>query len=651
MTDNVPTQGADTAAAGGFGLRCDTAGNWSLRHVVELGTPQVSVPATLILKLEPFSAGSIGEDTLAQAKRQVQAVLATLDLEPARRQVRSALDQPMTAEERGKLLECWRRHLKVTAGVEPQQLQERLAAGTRQWQAQRERGAKLRALSRTLHFSTYPDLFRQAREMGRQITLLVGPPNSGKTYYALNELAAARSGVYLAPLRLLALEGREKLAERGCEASLITGEERDIREGATHVASTIEMLNPAHLVECAVIDEAQMLYDRERGWAWTQALVGVPAHKVLVVCSEYAVPALKGLLEPLGEPLQIRHFQRKQQLRCLRSPVRLRDLEPGDAVIAFSRKDVLQLREVLLAMGRTVSVIYGALSPEVRRKEAERFAAGEAQILVATDAIGMGLNLPVRRVLFSRLSKWDGLEERPLGVPEFHQIAGRAGRFGLHESGEVGCLAGYARHSSPQAWFDRKPQAPDNDSRAWVAPGLTHVQMIADTLQIDQLADILEVFHMQVDLEDQRFRCVEAGMRMELARDMDRVRPRLDLELRFAYANAPVDAGSAQRRALLLRWATSHAAGQLVPLPASLIPHDGAVLDLATAEDLSKSVSLYCWLALRFPQVYPQIERAQQARQVLNRRIEELLRDKPSAGRGGQRGPRRGWYEQVGLRV
>lgn len=630
------------AALNRLGVVSEPGGAWTLRHTVDLGTASVPLRVALKVPLDAEMAQECLSDPVALERlpRALAQLEAQLDLEPTRRAIRDGLAQELHAEDHSELVNCWLRVLRAE-GAKVENLEARVSAGTKQWRDQRDRNAKLRELSKSLHFSAYPELYREARAIGRQITLLVGPPNSGKTYHALNELAAARTGVYLAPLRLLALEGQEKLAERGCTASLVTGEERDVRDGATHVASTIEMLNPGQRIECAVIDEAQMLYDRDRGWAWTQALVGVPAEKVLVVCSEYAVPALTALLQPLGEKIEVRRFERKQALECLRNPVRLKDLEAGDAVIAFSRKDVLMLRERLLEIGRTVSVIYGALSPEVRRKEAERFASGRSQVLVATDAIGMGLNLPVRRVLFSRLNKWNGTEEVPLGVPEFHQIAGRAGRFGLQEQGQVGCLQGYAEHSNPKVWFDRKPTAPDEDSRAWVAPGLVHVQTIAKALGSDKLSDVLEVFHLQVDLEDQRFRCAEAGLPLELARELDRAKVRLDLELRFAYANAPVDESNMDRRGLLMRWAAFHAAGQTNALPAHLIPREGSQLDLATAEDLSKSVNLYCWLALRFPDVYPQLEQAQLARRALDRRIEDLLRGKAVEGRSGGRDARR----------
>lgn len=117
--------------------------------------------------------------------------------------------------------------------------------------------------------------------MNRKLKFFVGPTNSGKTYNAMKELKEANSGLYLAPLRLLALEGHEELKEAGIENSLITGEEQQINEDAAHVCSTIEMLDFNLDVDVAIIDEVQMLDDIDRGWAWVNAIIGCPAKLLL----------------------------------------------------------------------------------------------------------------------------------------------------------------------------------------------------------------------------------------------------------------------------------------------------------------------------------------------------------------------------------
>jgi ATP-dependent RNA helicase SUPV3L1/SUV3 len=270
---------------------------------------------------------------------------------------------------------------------------------------------------------------------------LGGPTNSGKTHAALERLRQVRSGVYLAPLRLLALEVYERLRDQGVPVSLVTGEERIVDPCATHLCCTVEMLPLHGIFDVAVIDEIQMLVDPARGWAWTQALLGVAAHEVLLCGALEAQDAVTQVLGLTGESLVVHRFERKNPLRVLDRPLRMSDLQPGDCVVAFTRKDVLELTELIQnKTGLQTATIYGALSPEVRRMQARLFHEGQADVLVATDAIGMGLNLPIRRVVFSSVEKFDGQQQRRLRVSETLQIAGRAGRYGLHDEGLVGAF-------------------------------------------------------------------------------------------------------------------------------------------------------------------------------------------------------------------
>jgi ATP-dependent RNA helicase SUPV3L1/SUV3 len=262
-------------------------------------------------------------------------------------------------------------------------------------------------------------------------------------------LEQAKSGVYLAPLRLLAMEIRDRLVASGVPCNLITGEERVIMEGASHTASTIEMMNPSKEVDVGVIDEIQMLQDPDRGAAWTAALVGVPASSIFICGSTAVTKPCIATIESLNETYDITQLARKTPLllehesMCGKHYSRQKlkpKLQKGDAIIAFSRKDVLTFSARFRQWGFSVASIYGALSPEVRRTESERFNTGQADILVATDAIGMGLNLPIRRVIFSNIHKFDGVASRLLNMTEVRQIAGRAGRFGIYDTGYVNVL-------------------------------------------------------------------------------------------------------------------------------------------------------------------------------------------------------------------
>src|SRR5690606_10069705 len=290
-------------------------------------------------------------------------------------------------------------------------------------------------------FSDYPSLFPLARKLKRKLIFLCGPTNSGKTHEALHAACAAKTAEVLSPLRLLALEHFDLLHEKGLSAGLVTGEEKRGDPGATHVARTIETGDFSRQVDVAVIDEIQMLADPQRGWAWTAAAVGIPATTVYMTGSPDAEPLVKKIAKITGDELEIRRLERKSPLKA-RYNCGIEDLRAGDAVIVFSRRDAHEVREKIRSMAHlSVATIYGALGPEVRNTETKRFTSGEASVLVATDAIGMGLNLGnIQRVLFTSTKKYDGKRERTLTPSEIRQIGGRAGRFGKALEGYVGTV-------------------------------------------------------------------------------------------------------------------------------------------------------------------------------------------------------------------
>ncbi|MGN6829035.1 helicase-related protein [Paucibacter sp. M5-1] len=513
----------------------------------------------------------------------------------------------------------------------PQSFETLKAGCTRAQDRWEHRVAELNALAglnQDLAFQGYPDTFDIARRMQRTVTLYVGAPNSGKTYAAFERLAQAQQGAYLAPLRLLALEGRDRLVGRGVPCSLLTGEENVPAENSRVVSSTIEMVNTNKPIDVAVIDEAQMLFDLYRGWAWTQAIVAVPANELIIICSAYAVPAIESLLGLCGERCTVRHFERKQEVQLLPAPVPITALKHGDAVVAFSRREVLMLRDQIGAAGHPVSVIYGALPPEVRRREAERFANGATHILVATDAIGMGLNLPIRRVLFSTMTKFDGQGDRTLEVTEVHQIAGRAGRYGMHDEGFVGVL----REAEPTAartlkeLLPKSPRAP-RDFKAAVAPNWWHIDTIAQRLGLKKLHAVLMVFMDQLLLDNAHFEVAELEQMLALAEQLDRAAGGLPLKARFIYAQAPVDSRTDSQVQEYLDWASRHALTGTVGAPWFLDDVDEHSR-LDRMEQALRSCTLWLWLDLRFPGVYGHVAAVGDLRSRLNDGIERHLKGK-----------------------
>jgi len=284
------------------------------------------------------------------------------------------------------------------------------------------------------------DEYPEARAMRRKFILHIGGTNTGKTYAGFQRLRLARTGVYLAPLRLLALEAQETLIDAGVNCSLTTGEEEDCREGDTHVAATVEKLDLREKYDVAVIDECQMIADRERGYAWTRAILGVQAPEVHLCAAPEARDLLLRLIESCGDTCEVELHRRKAPLVCMDRCVDYTKVQPGDALITFSKIGVLSVAEDLRQEGKSPAIIYGALPYASRRRQMEGFLEGRMQYVVSTDAIGMGLNLPIRRILFMETEKFDGVERRPLKPEEIQQIAGRAGRFGMYDKGYVGAF-------------------------------------------------------------------------------------------------------------------------------------------------------------------------------------------------------------------
>ena len=483
----------------------------------------------------------------------------------------------------------------------------------------------------SINLAEYPASFEVAYRMPRRFIALLGPTNSGKTHQAMEALAKAKSGVYLAPLRLLALENYERLLAarphgKPLKVNLITGEERRIEEDATHVASTVEMLDSTTPVEVAVIDEIQMLADRDRGAAWTAAVCGAPARTVYLVGAVEARRAVEALADRLECPLEVHVLKRKAPLAMEGEPVRkLRNLRKGDAVIAFSRRDVLMWRDLVTEAGFSVSTVYGNLSPEVRRAQASRFREGAADIVVGTDAIAMGLNLPIQRVVMTTTVKFNGIEEEEISASLAKQIAGRAGRFGVHEEGFV---AGYdyETHDVMRALLKEKipPVATAGFS---VAPTLAHLHRISAITGEDSLTKLFKRFIHNIDVPDGFFFPRITEEQQERALWLDTLP--LSVAEKFTMSLVPV---SSRVLAQHLAW-EDWAKGLAKRKPCVLHHHPDTVQrqSLQEAEDACRLYSAYAWLAYRLPEYFPSIELAQQLAREASERVDEILQAQNSA--------------------
>lgn len=466
---------------------------------------------------------------------------------------------------------------------------------SRRHRREREREAERAAqeekrLLRQKLLDAFPS-WRHDHRSDQVITLHVGPPNSGKTHDAIRALEDAGSGWYLAPLRLLAYEVFDRLNQRGTPCNLLTGEEYIPIPGATITAATIEMFNSQRSGEVVIIDEAQMLADPDRGWAWTRALMDANAPDIHVIAPTYAQSLILNLADAAGIDIEIMEHQRLSPIRVADTPWALEDLPPKTILIAFSRAAVLDLKMTLEDMGRDVSIIYGSLPPEVRRKQSDRFANGETDVCVATDAVGMGLNLPADHVCFYELEKFDGRTVRLLTPTEVQQIGGRAGRFGFADTGVVGALSRRDLKLLRRLFYESPPEL----THARVAPTVDDLALIPGTLA-EKLIQWSELQSIPESLRD-KVRIADLTERIELAKMLsDKEVDYLGLETALRLVNAPTNRVS---RGYWRDCATSIITAFRMPLPDFPPTQIKDSTDLEATEEAIAKADIYLWLSRR----------------------------------------------------
>ncbi len=465
-------------------------------------------------------------------------------------------------------------------------------------------------------------LYPLARTLKRELYFYVGPTNSGKTYSAMSELKKADCGLYLAPLRLLALEGFEDLKKEGIATTLITGEEQNIDEDAGHVCSTIEMIDFNMDVDVAVIDEVQMLDDADRGWAWVNAIIGCPAKKIIMTGSVNALEAIKKIASYLGEELNVVKFKRKNELQLLDRHIALGNLESGTALIAFSRSDVLKLKQKLHKKHK-VSVIYGNLSPEVRRDEARRFREKETDILIATDAIAMGLNLPIKTILFTTHTKFDGISRRGINVNEIVQIVGRAGRYGHHEKGFFG-----ATTKESLEYIKEEYSKPIRTIKPPFRVKINNEQLenLAKHLKTKSLTKVLKFFSSNMKF-DGPFKAANISSMISAAMIVDQ-KFNLKLEDKYMLSQAPISIKSQIIVQAYDMYINAVLKNRVVRYkPSITLPKVAKTQrDLLLVEDEIKKISLYLWLSYKLPELFPDGIKATIQRAALNKFCENSLK-------------------------
>ncbi len=260
-----------------------------------------------------------------------------------------------------------------------------------------------------------------------KINAVLGPTNTGKTYLAIETMLSFQSGMIGFPLRLLAREVYDKVIKKinPNKVALITGEEKIIPSNAKYYLCTVESMPIEKNLEFVGIDEIQMCSDHERGHIFTDRLLYLRGEKLTMFMGSHT---MKNLISKLDADLQFVNKERLSKL-TFTGHKKISRIERKSAIIAFSTEEVYAIAELIRRQKGGASIVMGSLSPKTRNAQVELYQSGDVDYLVATDAIGMGINMDLQNVFFSNLKKFDGKKLRKLHLSEIGQIAGRAGRY------------------------------------------------------------------------------------------------------------------------------------------------------------------------------------------------------------------------------
>ena len=296
-----------------------------------------------------------------------------------------------------------------------------------------------------------------------KIVALLGPTNTGKTHVAIEKMLEFESGIFGLPLRLLAREVYDKCVKKvGAEkVALITGEEKIIPSSADYFICTVESMPKNKVVDFIAIDEIQMCADRERGHIFTERMLESRGTKLTMFLGSQVMAKI---IEELVKNVE---FEKKERFSKLSYSgiKKISRLERKVAIIAFSIEEVYAIAELVRRQKGGAAVIMGSLSPKTRNSQVGLYQSGDVDYLIATDAIGMGLNMDINEIYFSNLKKFDGKKTRRLNLIEMSQIAGRAGRY--KNDGSFGTTGDCETLNSDEIEKIEKHQLPDTKTIYW----------------------------------------------------------------------------------------------------------------------------------------------------------------------------------------
>nr|CAG4640662.1 EOG090X01V1 [Eulimnadia texana] len=473
--------------------------------------------------------------------------------------------------------------------------------------------------------------YPEARALTRKIIFHSGPTNSGKTFQALERFFTSKSGVYCGPLKLLASEVFHKSNARGTPCDLVTGEERrfanESKTPADHVACTVEMASVNTPYEVAVIDEIQLLKDPLRGWAWSRALLGIAAEEIHVCGEAAAIDIVSEMMLSVGEEVEVRRYKRLTQLTIEdRALENISDVRPGDCIVCFSKQDIFWASRQIEAAGKECAVIYGSLPPGTKLAQASKFndPAHPCKVLVATDAIGMGLNLNIGRVIFYSLIKPSVNEkgEKEMDVistSQALQIAGRAGRYGTQfEQGYVTTL----KSEDLPTLKKLLSQQPEPILQAGLHPTADQIELYAYHLPNATLSNLIDIFVSLSTVDDNMYFMCNIEDFKFLA-DMIQHVP-LPLRARYVFCCAPINRKVPFVCTMFLKMARQYSRNETLTFD-WLCRQIGwpfaspkTLLDLVHLEAVFDVLDLYLWLSYRFPDLFPEADLVREMQKELD---------------------------------
>ena len=374
------------------------------------------------------------------------------------------------------------------------------------------------------------------------------------------------------------------------------------------------------LGEVAVIDEFQLISDHHRGWAWSRAILGLPVQELHLCGNGSALQVVKSICEALGDQVEVVHYSRLSPLELAPKHVNISQLASGDAVIAFSRKKVYELKDLIEKNTKhRCCVVYGSLPPKTRNQQAGLFNDPNSpyDIIVASDAIGMGLNLNCKRVIFSSVSKFDGTEYRNLTGDEVKQIAGRAGRYGtLFPVGLVSAFSG-----QDMRFLDRALQQPWGIAkRAGILPEFDHIVTFMRDNPSYTFADTIQALCERCRLQ-KLFCFSDITEIIAVAKLLQRL-PFRDLRDLYVFSLAPINIEDGIIVRTFLSFARNYVKGKTIRASYTLPQNP----NLQSLETLFHILDLYLWLANRFPSQFLDAEPALELSAQVSDQLTDLLR-------------------------